>query len=479
MQFNSWIFLLVFLPVSILLYFLTNKYVNGKVASCFLVISNLIFYGYAGWGCVLYFLVCSVLNYAVSRRLIYKREKRLMIFGVALNIGALGVLKYCNFFINSLNIVLKTDFNFLNLFLPLGLSFFSFQFIALVYDCYKGNIRSLPFVEYMVFASFFPKIIQGPIMTYQDFEKQYFTAESRYFNAESFSKGVYAFSIGLGKKILLADALALFVNAGFSGNYSTYNSTMSILLMLVYTLQIYFDFSAYTDMARGLGFMFNIELPKNFNSPYKALSVNEFWKRWHMSLTVFFTKYLYIPLGGNRKGEFRTYLNVLIVFMLSGLWHGANYTFIIWGLLHGIASIAERKWDFLSKAHAVVQWGYTFLFTNIAWLFFRSNTLTQALHIIRNILRCDFSGIVEGDLTRLILPEINALLNLTGKESMFRIYSILFICASLYGVVAFKNTDEQIKQFKPTLFKVFITVVIVSWCILSFGKKITFIYEMF
>lgn len=479
MQFNSWIFMFVFLPIVVLLYFGINRYLNRKYATCFLVVSNLVFYGYAGLGCMIYFLGFTIINFVISNRLIRTRERTLMIIGIALNLGALGVLKYCNFFITSFNALMKTDFNLVHLFLPLGLSFFTFQFIALIYDCYKGNIASLSFGEYMAFATYFPKIIQGPIMTYQEFEKQYTNEQNKSFKTENFAKGLYALSIGLGKKVLIADVLALFVNPGFSTNYSSYNSTMSILLMLAYTLQIYFDFSAYTDMARGISIMFNIELPTNFASPYKALSVNSFWKRWHMSLTGFFTKYLYIPLGGNRKGELRTYLNVLIIFTLSGLWHGANYTFIIWGVLHGVVCVIERKWNFLSKVHVALQWAYTFIFTNVTWLFFRSTTLQQALHIIKNIVRCDFSGIVQGDLKLLILPEINYLFDIINSESVFRIYPIIFILLLLFGILAFPNTDEQIKQFKPTVFKVLYTIVIMSWCVLSFGTKITFIYEMF
>ena len=479
MQFNSWIFLFLFLPVVILLYFGISKYISKKWASWFLVLSNLVFYGYSGVRSLLYFLICIIINFIICKILIVKRQKMLLVLGMLFNIGALVVLKYYNFFISSLNALVKTDYNLANLFLPLGLSFFSFQFIALIYDCYKGKVTSLTFEKYIAFVTYFPKIVQGPIMTYQDFEKQYTLEENKGFKSENFARGLYALTIGFGKKILIADALALFVNPGFSTNFATYNSTMSVLLMLAYTLQIYFDFSAYSDMARGISWMLNIELPRNFDSPYKALSVNSFWKRWHMSLTGFFTKYLYIPLGGNRRGELRTYFNVLIVFALSGLWHGASYTFVIWGIMHGLASVIERKWDFLSKLHVVLQWAYTFIFTNIAWLFFRSTTLTQALHIIKNIVRCDFGGIVQKDLSLTILPEINYLLDIINVNSSYRIYPVLFIFSLLFGVLAFRNTDEQIKQFKPTVFKIFFTIIIMSWCILSFGTKITFIYEMF
>lgn len=479
MQFNSWIFLFVFLPIVLFVYFNLNKYVSTKIATCFLNISSLFFYAYASWAYAIYFIVCIVANYMVAKVLIKSRKKIVLIFGLLFNLGTLGWLKYCNFLISTLNSVFKTDYNLVELFVPLGISFFTFQFIALIYDCYKGTVTKLSFLEYITFATFFSKIIQGPIMCYQDFQEQYNLQRPNCFNIDNFAKGFYALTVGFGKKILIADVLAEFVNPGFASEYVTYNSTMSILLMLAYTLQIYFDFSAYTDMARGIGFMFNIELPRNFDSPYKALSIDSFWKRWHMSLTGFFTKYLYFPLGGSRKGEMRTYVNILIVFALSGLWHGANYTFIIWGLLHGIAKVVERKWNLLSKAHVTLQWGYTFLFTNVAWLFFRSGTLSQALTILKNILRCDFSGVDALCLSRLILPEVGVVLDMIGFSFLPRIFPLIFLVVAFLVVLQAKNTDEVIKDFKPTFGKVMFTIGIMSWCILSFGTKITFIYEMF
>lgn len=479
MQFNSWLFLFLFLPIVLLGYFLLNKYTSKRVATYFLILGNLFFYGYSSINATVYFIFCIFCNYIIAKKLLLHKNKFLFVTGLIFNLGALGILKYFNFFITSLNSIFQTDFNLVTLFLPMGLSFFTFQFIALLYDCYKGKIEHLSFTKYVLFSSFFPKIVQGPIMLYQTFDVQYNLETKEKFNSQNFSKGLYALSIGFGKKILIADVLALFVNPGFTDKYTSYNSTMLILLMLSYTLQIYFDFSAYTDMARGISFMFNIELPQNFNSPYKATSINAFWKRWHMSLTNFFTRYLYIPLGGNRKGEFLTYVNVLIVFTLSGLWHGANYTFIIWGLLHGIASVIERKWNFTKHLHVVLQWAYTFLFTNIAWLFFRSTTISQALQILRGIARCDFSGIDNTALSVMILPEIQILFDIFNLEAFLRLCPLIFIFVLLLLVLQGKNTDEQLTDFKPTNFKVCFVIILMSWSILSFGTKMTFIYEMF
>ena len=343
MQFNSWIFLFLFLPVVLTGYFFANKFLSKKIAAYYLIMGNLTFYSYLNLNAGLYFLFIILINYFFFFFLIQNNKKMFLILGLVFNLGMLGVLKYYNFFISSINDLFQTDFHLITFFLPMGMSFFTFQFIALLYDCYKGNITSISFTKYTLFSTLFTKVIQGPIMLYQDFDKQYDLDTRDKFNSENFAKGLYMLTLGFGKKILIADVLAQFTNPGFSQNYQSYNSTMLILLMLLYTFQIYFDFSAYTDMARGISFMLNIELPRNFDSPYKAVSVNSFWKRWHMSLTNFFTRYLYIPLGGNRKGEYFTYLNVIIVYLLSGLWHGANYTFILWGLFHGIASFPIDK----------------------------------------------------------------------------------------------------------------------------------------
>lgn len=479
MQFNSWIFLAAFLPALLIAYFTLNKYFNKRIASYSLIIGNLIFYSYAGIEYTCYLLFCIAVNYLLAKYLISNPKKMILILGLIFNLGSLAFLKYSNFFISSINSIFRKDYNLIHLFLPMGLSFFTFQFIALIYDCYKGKIQDLCLVKYLAFSSYFPKIVQGPIMTYQDFDQKYDLEKRDIIQFENLSKGLFALSVGFGKKILIADVLGKFVNTGFGSEYVVYNSTMSILLALSYTLQIYFDFSGYSDMARGISLMFNIELPRNFYSPYKALSINSFWKRWHMSLTNFFTKYLYIPLGGNRKGELRTYLNVIIVFTLSGLWHGSNYTFIIWGFLHGVLSVIERKWNFLPKLHIALQWLYTFVFTNIAWIFFRSNSLSQALVIIKNILRCDFSGINLTSLSVIELPEITLLIDFLPFEFLHRIYPLGFLGALLLIVLQGKNTDEIIEKFKPTVPKMIFTVIVMSWCILSFGNKITFIYEMF
>lgn len=476
MQFNSWIFIGIFLPFVVIGYFSLNKYTNNKIASLYLLLCNCLFYVYAGIHYFLFFSLCIIMNYLFAFYL--KKNKNIFVFAfsILVNIGLLAFLKYSNFLISSINTVFQTDYNLITLFIPLGLSFFIFQFITVLYDCYKDKISNLDGLTYLIYITYFPKIIQGPIMSYPQFEMQYQIQEKNLYNSENFANGLNLFLIGLVKKILVADVLAIFVNDGYAGSYLEMNSIMSILLVLSYTLQIYFDFSGYSDMALGVSYMLNIDLPRNFNSPYKAISVNDFWKRWHMSLTNFFTRYLYIPLGGNRKGEIRTYLNVIIVFAVSGLWHGANITYIVWGFLHGMFSVLERKIHFLTKCPKFVQWMYTFIVINVLWIFFRASSIEQALIIIRNILRFDFNGIDFVLLSKMVLPEITIVLNFLHLDVVLNILPLLFIFLLLCICIFCKNSQE-IK--KLNVLYTMILILLAAWCILSFGDKISFIYEMF
>ncbi len=479
MQFYSYIFIFAFLPTALIGYFTVNKF-STKWASVFLVGINLIFYGYANRLYLLYFGISILVNYFLASKILKSRfKKHFLVLGLVYNTGSLLVLKYYNFFVESLNSIFQTDFAMIHLLLPLGISFYTFQFIALLVDCYNRKITNLSFEKYTVFSTFFPKIIQGPIMLYQDFEKQYDLAVNHRFQMQNFAKGLYALTLGFGKKILIADVLAQFVNYGFDGAYTSFDSLTTILLILAYTCQIYFDFSGYSDMARGIGYMFNMELPVNFNSPYKALSINDFWKRWHISLTNFFTKYVYIPLGGNRKGQIRTLFNVFLIFVLSGLWHGANYTFLVWGILHGLASVIERKYIRLEKINIVLRWMMTFAFINITWVFFRADTVTQALDILHTALRCDFSGIQAAALSYINLPEVTIFLRIIHAEKLIAFLPYIFLSAVFVCLLQCKNTDEKTVDFTPGIRTCVLTVIILAWSILSFGNTVSFIYERF
>lgn len=340
MTFNSYIFILLFLPLCLLGYFALNRFRHYRLGMLLLLGMSFWFYGYFNPKYLL-IICCSVfVNYIIYRLLHkmsvkYVMAKRKMIFliGLIFNLGLLGYFKYMDFFIENVNLIFKTDFTLRNILLPLGISFFTFQQISFITDVYKarGGI-TYSFLEYAVYVTYFPQLVAGPIVTHDMLVPQLQDENRKHINFDYMSKGIALFTLGLAKKVLFADIFGNYVNLAYRDVYGL-NTLTAFFAMLAYTFQIYFDFSGYSDMAIGLGWMMNIDLPVNFDSPYKALSVTEFWRRWHMTLTAFFTKYVYIPLGGNRKGTIRTYINIFIVFLFSGLWHGAGWTFVLWGVM--------------------------------------------------------------------------------------------------------------------------------------------------
>ncbi len=337
MLFNSYIFILLFLPVSVSIYFLLNKAHQYVLSNIWLIGMSLWFYAYFNVDYIVIILVSISGNYILSRMLYTKSinknsfmKKTVLIIGILINIISIFYFKYFDFFITNINALFHQNFELKNILLPLGISFFTFQQISYLIDSYRGETKDYGFIEYALFVSFFPQLIAGPIVLHSEVIPQFRDRELRKFNHDNMAKGLYIFAIGLFKKVLIADTFAKAVSWGFN-SYLSISSMDTFLVSLFYTFQLYFDFSGYCDMAIGIGNMFNIQLPANFNSPYKATSITDFWSRWHMSLTRFLRQYVYIPLGGNRKGKIRTYVNIMIVYLISGIWHGANWTFIIWG----------------------------------------------------------------------------------------------------------------------------------------------------
>ncbi|ERT67069.1 alginate O-acetyltransferase AlgI domain protein [Cetobacterium somerae ATCC BAA-474] len=274
----------------------------------------------------------------------------------------------------------------LKLILPLGISFFTFQQLSFIIDNYKRrNLKKYDFLSYCLFVTFFPQLIAGPIVSPEEMIPQFENKKNKAINYENMSKGLYLFSIGLAKKVLLADSVSPFVDAGFD-KMTSLTFIEAWLTSISYTIQLYFDFSGYCDMAMGVALMFNIILPLNFDSPYKSTNIQEFWKKWHMTLGRFLTNYLYIPLGGNKRGELKTLRNLLIVFLVSGIWHGAGWNFLIWGGFHGISILIHRTWkNFGMKMPKILGWIITMFLINIFWIFFRANNIEKALKIIKGM----------------------------------------------------------------------------------------------
>lgn len=488
MLFNSYIFVLFFLPLALGGYYILNSHKLYKAALLELTLMSFFFYAYNNIkyvsvliGSILlnWCLVCLLNGIEIGNA---KKKKIILCIGIALNIACIFYFKYFNFFIDNFNYLLSSDFEFKNIVLPLGISFFTFQQISYLIDSYRGETTDYCFIEYAAFVSFFPQLVAGPIVLHNEIIPQFRDKESSYFNHESFANGIYVFATGLFKKVLIADTFGKAVSWGWA-NIDTLTSLEIMIVMLSYTFQIYFDFSGYCDMAIGIAKMFNIELPVNFNSPYKSYSIMEFWKRWHITLTRFLRKYVYFPLGGSRRGGIRTYINILIVFLISGIWHGANWTFILWGMLHGLAQVLNRifkkSWD---KCNKVFQWLCTFTFVNVMWLIFRADNVKQAIVLLKRMLVMD-SLTVRSELCYCFcLPEIDFVFwrvkFLTNiRDSIFGFYMWVAFLGALFICLNLKNLHEE--KFKPTLSKAFLAVIMMVWSIVSFAGVSTFLYFNF
>lgn len=481
MQFNSYIFILAFLPFTLIVYYLLNRFGYNLLAKITLLIMSLVFCAYLNYK-YLYIICASILlNYAFSRLLLDPKrttpqKKWILVLAISLNLLILFYFKYFNFFIENMNLLFQASFELKHIILPLGISFLTFQQIAYVVDSYRGETAGYRLLDYAVFVAFFPRLTAGPIVFHSEIIPQLNEKKNHSINYENFSYGILMFAVGLAKKIFIADVLARAVTWGYGG-VDAMTSLDALIVSLCYTLQIYFDFSSYTDMAIGIGLMFNIKLPTNFNSPYKALSIQDFWKRWHITLTRFLTKYIYLPLGGNRKGRVRTYVNIMIVFLLSGLWHGAAWTFVLWGFMHGLASVLTRRFKAQwNKMHLVLQWFITFMFVNIAWVFFRADSITQGFAIVKRMAEFQAPRISDGLLACFELPVI------TGLESLLHISvsglgMVLFLAFAFALILLFKNLNEI--KFKPTVINAVFTIVLLVGSILSMSAISAFIYQAF
>lgn len=390
--FNSYEFIFIFFPVVLIGYFMLNQYGKNQLAKGWLVLASLYFYAYFNHSYLIIIITSIVINYSLGNWLHSEsksdfQRKLILILGVIFNVGILGYFKYYDFFIENMNVLFKANMPLLKLMLPLGISFFTFQQLSFVIDSYQRKNFKYDFLSYCLFVTFFPQLIAGPIVLPSEMLPQFEDKKNKFLNYENLNKGLYLFSIGLAKKVLLADSIAPFADTGFDKMISL-TFIEGWLTSISYTMQLYFDFSGYCDMAMGIALMFNIILPLNFNSPYRATNIQDFWKRWHMTLGRFLTNYLYIPLGGNRKGGTKTLRNLLIVFLVSGLWHGAGWTFIIWGGLHGIAILIHRLWKQSGRTmNKWIGWIITFNFVNIFWVFFRAKSLISALLVLESMFK--------------------------------------------------------------------------------------------
>lgn len=492
MLFNSYSFILGFLPLVLIGYFGLGRVGKNKAAVSFLLFMSLVFAGAGSIYNLAVFVANLLVNYALVDRMRDAEDikrKKLLIVGILFNLGILFVFKYYNFFAENINSVFGAGLPWLPLALPLGISFYTFAQIAYLADCYQADkkerrneIFSYSFWEYSAYVSFFPKLIQGPIAFHDELIPAFRNPSTPKVDFTNLSKGVYAFALGLAKKVLIADILAKIVNIGYN-NINALSAGDAILVMVCYSLQIYFDFSGYCDMAYGIGYMLNIKLPVNFNSPYKSVSITDFWDRWHMTLTRFFTRYVYIPLGGSRKGRARTMVNIMIVFLLSGLWHGANWTFLLWGALNGIVMVFERilkvkEWKIMPGIRRVA----TFVLATFAWSVFRADSISQARSLWERLLAGGHG--IYAPFTDCFneLVEVSILRRM-GFGILIERYPgcllLLFVIVLVLACFFLRNTKEKTESMEFTNQRAVTTVILLVWSIMSLSEISEFIYFNF
>jgi len=465
MLFNSYEFICLYLPITLVIYFFLNKKRLIIPARLWLVLCSLFFYSYWNPKYLPLLLGTILFNFYIGRILstfLYNNlfKKSILIFGICANVGLLGYFKYTDFLLENYNFLFSSDVALQHIILPLAISYFTFQQIAYLVDSYQGRTSEHNLLNYSLFVSFFPQLIMGPITHHKEIISQFAEPFKTRLNYNHIALGLFIFSIGLAKKTLLADPLIGYGHAAF---LQAQQLTMieAWYAALSYTLAYYFDLSGYADMAIGIGKMFNITIPINFNSPYKARNFSDYWARWHVTLTRFLTWYLYVPLGGNRKGPSRTYINIMLTFLVSGIWHGAGWTFIVWGIMNGIWVVAAQIMKNLNlQLNFYLARLLTLLGIVIGWIFFVSNNFSDAFYVTRTLF--DINALVFAE-----LPHANFY------------YQTPFIVVGLFITLFLKNSHEMAQNFKPNLKYAAYTSILFIVSMITLSENVEFLYFQF
>ncbi len=474
MLFNSEAFIFLFLPLTLVGFYGLSYFAAKRAAVAWLVFMSALFYGFFRLDYLLLLLVLIVINYKfgvlLSNRYKKKRKSLFLLFcGLSINIGVLFYFKYSFFVMSNVNLLFNTEHVLKHIIMPIGISFFIFQKIAYLVDAYRGEAEEYNFLDFCLFVLYFPQLIAGPIVHHKELIPQFRQSVVHAFNPTDMAVGLTMFTIGLCKKIMIADQLALWVDAPFKAAQAGWPLTFieSWAAALSFSMQIYFDFSAYTDMALGLSLMMGIRLPQNFNSPYKASNIIEFWRSWHMTLSRFLRDYIYIPLGGNRKGHVRRYLNLMLTMLIGGLWHGAAWTFLLWGALHSFYLIVNHCWRFLKVSFnfGLSSGGWvryrssqllTFGVVVIAWVFFRAESFKAAITLIKGMVGLNgFALAAKYEATTGVVGQFLKRLGLHFQDSGVAYFhgfnQGLFILILLVVVWTSPNTQQICAAFKPTI----------------------------
>ena len=481
MNVQSHLFVLAYLPVTVILWRLLSRHRGSPAARAVLLGAGALFCGWGSPPALLVLLAEGTASYWLGRRMAKDpgRRKALLAAGAGLLLAVLAFFKYTGFALSLTP--LEGLFSPPAWLAPLGLSFVTFQQLWWLRDCYAGEAGEVSALDYACCLTFYATATSGPITRVGELAHQF--RDPAPFSWDDMAAGLYCFALGLAKKVLVAGVFANGANFGFD-RAGTLSPTDSALTILCYTLQIYFDFSGYCDMASGMAGMMGITLPVNFNSPYKALSVRDFWGRWHITLSRFFRQCVYIPLGGNRRGMAVTCRNLMIVFLLSGLWHGAGWGFLLWGALHGAVMVVQRLCGDKVTLPKPLAWLLTFLFVNLAWVFFRADSPGQAFALLGGLFRVGWGLPSPAFAGSLLLPEFEALaifagLAGIGTEGFFYYWLPLLSIPLGLALLALPDPPQQVRRFRPSVWKVLVVVVALVWSVVSLSGTDTFIYANF
>jgi len=489
MLFNSYEFIFFFLPITLGIYFLLNKKRLTVASNAWLLFASLVFYSWWNVKYLPLILLSILFNYTVgcllaehdSLKKQIVSKKGIFIFGLVGNIVFLSYFKYMDFFIGNMNALFATNLPLLQIILPLGISFFTITQIAFLVDCYEGLVEDRKLLSYSLFVTFFPHLLAGPILHHKEMMPQFEAVRNKVLNYKNLSHGLFLFFIGLFKKVIIADELSKTVKIGFDTAPSL-NMVEAWAVSLSYTLQLYFDFSGYSDMAIGVGLLFNIVLPVNFNSPYKATTIIDFWKRWHMSLTNFITTYLYSPIMRSfRKITFaKSMLATFLAMFIAGIWHGAGWTFILWGALHGAALVINHLWKRRKlPMPRPLGWLLTFGFVNSSFVLFRAKNLEDAGKVLKGMIGLNgvlpathpnfaFADLGRGQFWKLLMARIN------GSDSILWTLIVIMIFT-----MTCKNSIQLENNFKPSWKTLVFVVVISFYTLINMNKVSEFLYFQF
>ena len=482
MVFSSYIFIFAFLPLVLLGFYQLPRLIAApgrlrRVQNLLLIAASLVFYGYYNVKYLLLIAASILVNFSLALGIQQESDRRqglsrlCFLLGVLFNVFLIGYFKYYDFFVENINFLFRSSFTLKHLLLPLGISFFTFQQLSFLVSVYKKEEQVEDFISYCVFVLFFPQLVAGPIVLYSEMIPQ-FRDESRCrLNTDNLAGGLFMFCIGLFKKVVVADTLALFVDNGYAQDSLGLAAAWAV--SLCYTLQIYFDFSGYSDMAIGLGKMFNIDLPWNFLSPYQSESFTVFWRRWHITLGRALSSYIYKPLGGSRRGRARTFLNTMATFLISGLWHGAAWTFVLWGGIHGLFVAGEKLLgDRLERVPKALRVGLTFLLVNVLWVLFRAESFSQAGMVYSGML--SFGSLNPGQLAALVLDNAFDFPTIVDIAYLFSLLAVL-----LAVVFRCRNSRQLLENFRCSGRSLAFTVFLFCFSVIHLSRGSIFIYFNF